>query len=188
MSCEICGAEITGKGIKIRVEGTIMTVCRNCADLGEPVREPQQRSAYFRTSARQAPGGKVAPGSASAQTPMRAQRRTQASKPAKSSPARSDDNLVIVDGYADVIKKARGATSLDEFAKNLNEKASAIQKIESGKLRPTIKLAKKIERIYRVKLLKEFDKAADADADVSWKDDSQDRYVPSLGDFIKKKE
>ncbi|MCK4383585.1 MAG: helix-turn-helix domain-containing protein, partial [Candidatus Lokiarchaeota archaeon] len=72
----------------------------------------------------------------------------------------------------------------DQFAQKLNEKPSLIRRIESGKAEPTEKLAKKIESVYNIKLLKKAD-----DYIVSTKDYMKKQKNTSLGDIaiIKKK-
>ena len=92
----------------------------------------------------------------------------------------------IVENYAEIVKKARGAMTTDEFAATLNEKATVIQKIETGKLHLTLKLAKKIEKQYRVKLINQRDTAEDIE-DVIWKPEKKVDFTPSLGDFVKQK-
>jgi|SRR3990167_5802420 len=53
----------------------------------------------------------------------------------------------IEDGFHNKVRKGRERKKLtqDELAKNLAEKVSTIHGIESGKLKPTIKLARKLE-------------------------------------------
>ena len=57
------------------------------------------------------------------------------------------------------LRKARNARGLnqDQFAQKLNEKPSLLRRIEAGKVEPTIKLAKKIEDVYNIKLIKQVD-------------------------------
>jgi putative transcription factor len=98
----------------------------------------------------------------------------------------SEESQEIVENYAEVVKKARGAMTVEEFAASLNEKATVIQKVETGKLKLTIKLAKRIEKVYRVKLVHQRDAAEDIE-DVIWKPEKKGEYSPTLGDFIKEK-
>lgn len=51
------------------------------------------------------------------------------------------------------IAREKKGWSREEFAKNIYEKASVINRIESGKMIPDIKLAKKIEKILNIKIL-----------------------------------
>lgn len=182
MSCEICGNDIRGRGIKVVVEGAKLTVCSDCADLGERVREEP----YGRTVVKSSPGprGSVKPvKSPPPSRPPPVPRQIPIRKP-KAQP--SEESQEIVENYAEIVKKARGAMTTDEFAATLNEKATVIQKIETGKLHLTLKLAKKIEKQYRVKLINQRDAAEDIE-DVIWKPEKKVDFTPSLGDFVKQK-
>lgn len=172
MSCEICGGELSGRGTKISVEGTIMVVCNNCRDLGEVVRPKSSRKRYLRSKSRS---------TTRVQNRKKTPRKSHQHKPKR---RRNSFSLDIVPNYADVIKKARGKMTHDEFADKLNEKSSLIHKLESGKLKPTIKLARRIEKNFHVKLLESEEQSEDID-DISWKSDNKGKYVPTLGDFIK---
>ncbi|HME55838.1 MAG TPA: multiprotein bridging factor aMBF1 [Candidatus Lokiarchaeia archaeon] len=177
MSCEICGREIYGRGIKIVVEGATMTVCKECADLGERVREEHHEGNIMRKASNRP------------RQPMAEKNDRPATKP-KQPPSKRDatyqnaDAEELVENYAEVIKKARGTMSQEEFAASLSEKASVIHKIEMGKLRPTMKLAKRIEKRYRVKLINYKKEAEDID-DIVLKSDDKKDYSATLGDFIK---
>ena len=62
---------------------------------------------------------------------------------------------VVVEDYAGLIRSARekaGLTQMD-FARLLNEKESVVQKLESGSFRPPIAMAKKLERLLKIRLV-----------------------------------
>lgn len=40
MECEICGGKIVGRGYRVVVEGTELTVCERCRDLGVEAKRP----------------------------------------------------------------------------------------------------------------------------------------------------
>jgi len=63
--------------------------------------------------------------------------------------------LEIVEDYTIKIRKVRQSLGLnqDQFAQKLNEKPSLLRRIETGKVKPSIKLAKKIEKVYGIKLI-----------------------------------
>ena len=74
-------------------------------------------------------------------------------------PPRNKNNLeeLIVDpNYHVIVKKAREKQGLtqNELARKIGEKTSVISKIESGKLRPTIPLARKLEHALKIKIVK----------------------------------
>ncbi len=61
----------------------------------------------------------------------------------------------IVPDYDSKIRKAREEMGLTQevLAKYVGEKVSVIKRIEMGKLKPTIELAKKLEKVLKVTLL-----------------------------------
>jgi putative transcription factor len=60
-----------------------------------------------------------------------------------------------VPDYNAVVKKARERLGLtqEELGRRVGEKASVISKIETGRLRPSVMLARKLEHVLRIKLL-----------------------------------
>lgn len=179
MSCEICGDDLRGRGIKIVVEGAMMIVCRNCADLGERVREEFHEGDRMRTTSNRP------------RKPVPEKMDRPIARPAQPSNKREPtyhnaDAEELVENFAEIIKNARGTMSLDDFAASLSEKASVIHNVEMGKLRPTMKLAKRIEKHYRVKLIN-YKKEAEDINDVVLKSDDKKEYSATLGDFIKQK-
>jgi putative transcription factor len=85
-------------------------------------------------------------------------------KPRKSRPtkrisrARGPSEEVIED-YNSIIRNAREKKgwSREELAEKLYEKASVISRIESGKMIPDIKLARKIERTLKIRLIEKLE-------------------------------
>lgn len=63
----------------------------------------------------------------------------------------------FVDGYGEIIRKAREKLGLtrEELGALIQDKASVIKKIENEELKPTIELAKKLEKVLKVKILVE---------------------------------
>lgn len=66
-----------------------------------------------------------------------------------------EDIEVLVDGYPEIIKKARERKGLtqEKLARALAEKESIIQSVESGKIPLSFKLAKKLEQFLGIKLM-----------------------------------
>ena len=89
---------------------------------------------------------------------------------------------VVVSNYGSLIKNAREKMGLkqEELAKKLNEKESIIQKIETANFKPGMKLAKKLERFFGIKLIEEVEVEK-----VKIKKESSESFT--LGHFIKKK-
>ncbi|WP_414468455.1 multiprotein bridging factor aMBF1 [Methanobacterium sp. ACI-7] len=88
----------------------------------------------------------------------------EAPKPRKRTPMkrvqrRREPSEEVVENYNSLIREAREkkSWSREELAEKLYEKASVINRIESGKMVPDIKLAKKIERTLNIKLIEKLD-------------------------------
>jgi putative transcription factor len=90
---------------------------------------------------------------------------------------------IIVPKYSEIIKEKRELLGLkqEDFAKRLNEKISLVHNIESGRFKPSINLARKIERFLGVKLVEEFEEKHDKSAGVK-----SEGFT--IGDLIKIKE
>jgi len=67
----------------------------------------------------------------------------------------------VVEDYNKIIRDAREKNewSREELAEKLYEKASVVNRIESGKMVPDIKLARKLERTLNIKLIEKQDDA-----------------------------
>ena len=135
--CPICGGKIWGRGQKVLIEGAKLTVCQSCAQYGVKIKSVPKA------------GNKVNPDYA----------KSKSSAKKKAYNKQIDDGLEIVADYVSKIRNARNSRGLnqDQFAQKLNEKPSLLRRIEAGKVEPTIKLAKKIEQIYEIILVKKVD-------------------------------
>lgn len=131
--CEVCGRDSRFTQ-EIKLEGALLRVCSRCAKLGEPVRTPS--APRTSTAAHSSP-------------------RTSKGRP---TPKRSREReLVPVEDFARQIRIAREkrGMSQQDVARELNERSSIIAKLESGKISPTIRIARKLERLFKLTLLEE---------------------------------
>ena len=119
--CPVCGGIIWGRGQKVLIEGATMNVCSSCAQHGKKIRYKETKM-----SARQ--------GISNVKNPVQ-------KKAVKNRNYALTDSQEIVDDYAKKIRNARMARNLnqDQFAQKLNEKPSLIRRIETGKVKPTVK-------------------------------------------------
>lgn len=158
--CPICGGKIWGRGQKVLIEGAKITVCQSCAQYGVKIKNfPRATDKVKQNYAK----------------PKSAAKKKVYSR-------EIDDGLEIVADYVNRIRKARNSRGLnqDQFAQKLNEKPSLLRRIEAGKVIPTIKLAKKIEQVYEITLVKKVDEIEPSI--------TQDKYMKkssssSLGDI-----
>ncbi len=125
MECEICGRSVESIA-KVRIEGAVMQVCDRCARYGERV-EARVRPISRAPTLRYDYGGGPLPG----------------------------EELEFVESFSAIIRDARESKGLkqEELGKLINERASVITRIEGGKMKPDLELAKKLERVLGVKIL-----------------------------------
>ena len=93
---------------------------------------------------------------------------------------RSAPELVLVEDYAASIRKARGQMTQKEFAAKIQEKESVMNKLESGHMKPSIKLAQKLEKLLKIRLLAQDDTPTVTTA-------TRDTGPLTIGDMIKLK-
>jgi len=162
--CPICGGMIW-KGQKVLIEGTKITVCQNCAKDGKKIYEPPRKSNIK---------AKLKP-----KTPRSTKLYREAEK---------FEKIEIDPNYAQLIHKARKRRNLnqDQFAQKLNEKPSLLRRIEAGKAEPTLDLAKKIEKVYQINLIKEIDRIEPSSQDSKYMKKSTSSTLGDIA-FIKKK-
>jgi putative transcription factor len=126
MECEICGKEIKGSGIKILVEGSEVTVCHACKNLGteKKVSKASQKGV----------------------------KRVLIRKRAPSTAIEFTDELL--ENYNKIIKREREKKgwSQEVLARKIQEKESLIRKIENAEINPEPSVIDKIERLFNVKL------------------------------------
>jgi putative transcription factor len=164
--CPICGGIIWGRGQNVLIEGAKITVCQSCAQYGVKIKNIPSLSDNIKQS------------------------YAMSESPAKKKVYNReiDNGLEIVEDYVTRIKNARNSRGLnqDQFAQKLNEKPSLLRRIEAGKVEPTIKLAKKIEQVYEITLVKKVDEIEPSLPQTKYMKKSSSS---SLGDiaFVKKR-
>ncbi|WP_440060109.1 multiprotein bridging factor aMBF1 [Thermogladius sp. 4427co] len=131
--CEMCGREVLNEREcrKVVVEGSILVVCPDC---------------YRRLIS----GGKAKPY-------VEEQKKPPVVPKIKVQPARTSfrDELEIVEDYAKRIKEARERLGWTQavLASKVRESENTIKRIESGKLKPSLELARRLERVLGIKLV-----------------------------------
>ena len=134
MRCEVCGHKIHSIPIRAEIEGAKLTVCIECSKHGKIIRgeeiERVQRTSKPRAS-----------------IPL-----IQKKKKAQ---ARVEITQEVVEGYDSKIRQAREKLGLshEELGKKINEKASVLSKLETGKMTPNNMLVTKLEHALKIKLL-----------------------------------
>ncbi|MHA2395390.1 MAG: multiprotein bridging factor aMBF1 [Candidatus Thorarchaeota archaeon] len=149
-SCELCGRNMKGPGRNVTIEGASMLVCPQCASKfggqsisseSRPASAPRTRPSWV--------GGPERP------TPTRPRRAsTPKPKPKPRSGVLIDD-MELIEDYAEAIRAARQKKHLsqEELAQKIGERISTLQSIESGRLKPTGKTIRGLERELEISLL-----------------------------------
>ena len=135
MRCEVCGRKIHGSPIRALIEGAKLTVCSECSKHGKIIREEP-------TFKQGAPRKPLLP------IPGKTQKK-------KTITATVDITQEVVEGYDSKIRQAREKLGLshEELGKKINEKASVLRKLETGKMTPNNILVTKLEHALKIKLL-----------------------------------
>ena len=135
MRCEVCGRKIHSSPITAVIEGAKLTVCIECSKHGKILTREEVKLAQ------KPPRKPLAPISA----------RIQKKKPE----AKVEITDEIVEGYDSKIRHAREKIGLshEELGKRINEKASVIRNLETGKMAPNNMLVTKLEHALKIKLL-----------------------------------
>ena len=149
-SCELCGRNMKGRGRNVTIEGASMLVCPQCANKfgSQPTVSESQSSSTPRTRPSWV-GGPERP------TPTRPRRvSTPKPKPRPRSGVLIDD-MELIEDYAKAIRAARQKKHLsqEELAQKIGERISTLQSIESGRLKPTGKTIRGLERELEISLL-----------------------------------
>lgn len=141
MLCEMCGKEVP-LTTRIRLEGSVLSLCPDCARFGKPVDPLPVAVAPVSTGARFRPGMPVT-------RPAPRGRRLE-----ERDLYQEIGEMELAPDWHKRIRAAREARvwSPEELGKKLNEKKSLVLKLESGSFRPPDALVRKIEHLLKVRL------------------------------------
>ena len=133
MRCEVCGRKIHGPPTRALIEGAKLTVCIECSKHGKIIREEAE-------ARQRVPSRPLTPVSFVPRKPVK---------------AKVDTTQEIVESYDQKIRQAREKLGLshEELGKKINEKASVLSKLETGKMTPNNQLVTKLEHVLKIKLL-----------------------------------
>ncbi len=139
MLCEMCGNEVDVVS-RVRVEGTVLSVCANCAKFGTILDPPPPAPSAPRASVR--PG---TPATRVMSTGRRLEERDLYTEIGE---------LELAPDWAHRVRVARDALGWkpEDLAKKLNEKKSVVLKLESGGFHPPDQLVRKLEQLLKVRL------------------------------------
>ncbi len=147
--CELCGNPVSSVSV-VKIEDVELRVCQECA---------KGKRAIYR------------------EEPKRAQ-KGMAALQKKAAPKNEESE--IIEGYGAAIRKAREAMKLPikVLAEMINEKESLLLRVEQERTKPSVGLAKRLEKALNIKLEQEADSAE------SKGHFSGSRKSATLGEFV----
>jgi len=179
VQCEMCGTE-TSSPTRVKIEGAELDVCDECADLGTEVKTQDTGGTTSTKYSTGSSGSSTASGSGGGTTSS-AGGGSGGSRPGSDM---FDDIEDLAQDYDDRIREAREAAGLSQgdLAKNLNEKASLIRKLEHGDTLPSDEVQRKLERALDIDL-----SAGGGAEETEWEGGaSSGEYT--LGDMVERKD
>jgi putative transcription factor len=125
MRCEICGKKIIGTPVKTKIESSIMLTCNECSKFGKVQKTPPSPSGI--------------------RTPTQRRKTFRPREPA----------YEVVEDFNTLIREAREKKgwSREDLGEKVYEKVSVIHRLESGRMVPDLKLARKLEGSLGIRLL-----------------------------------
>ncbi|MBD3159695.1 MAG: TIGR00270 family protein [Candidatus Lokiarchaeota archaeon] len=179
-SCELCGREIKGRGRRTKIDGVPMLVCSQCASqFGQS--KPASTTSKSSRSKRSTSWVK----SGSSASPSQKRLKKKKKKPQRNTRRRGVllDDMMVVKDYAEKIRTSRQKKGLsqEQLAQRVGERISTLQSIEAGRLKPTMKTIRGIERELGISLLEPIRSASAAPRS------SKGNKRLTLGDVVKVK-
>jgi putative transcription factor len=179
VQCEMCGTE-TADPNRVKIEGAELDVCDDCTDFGTELRT-EESSSSTSTKYSTSSGASGSSGSSSASGGS-----TGSSGSSGGGRRRDmfDDMDELAQDYDERIRNARESAGLsqEELAKQLNEKASLIRKLEHGDTLPSDDVQGKLERALEIEL-----SAGGSGDETEWESGSSTGEY-TLGDVVERKE
>ena len=85
--------------------------------------------------------------------------KARKTRPVRRSPKFREPSEEVIEDYNNLIRESREQKgwTREELAEKVYEKASVVNRVESGKMTPDIKLARKLEKILDIKLIEKTD-------------------------------
>jgi putative transcription factor len=165
MRCEICGQSIEeGKSEKTKIDGSVMEVCPDCSKFGVVQKTPKPKYVPVKNKKDSRVSGSDRP------------RRTP--RPMYSLDEPTEE---LVEDFARIVRESRESKGLSRevLGEKIYEKVSVINRIESGKMAPDIKLAKKLEKALNITLIEKISNMELEDFK------NKSAGGPTLGDIVK---
>ena len=153
INCDLCG-KVEEELNRVLIENVDLNVCKDCSKFGKVI----------------APLKRYSP----------KEQHSMIKEMQKNIIQKEEKIEILVENYADLIKKRRESMNLSQkdFALKLNEKESTIHHIETGTFEPPLGMARKLEKFLGIKLVEQHEEKHEMHK--ARKDEGF-----TLGDFIK---
>ena len=174
VQCEMCGTE-TADPNRVKIEGAELDVCDECTDFGTEIKtddSPSTTSTKYSTS------------SSSSSSSGSSSTTSSSTSGGGRSTDMFDDIEELAQDFDEQLRTARENANLsqEELAKELNEKASLIRKLEHGDTLPSDELQRKLERKFDIDL-----SAGGSAEETEWESESSAGEY-TLGDVVERKD
>ncbi|MFB6136060.1 MAG: multiprotein bridging factor aMBF1 [Halobacteriaceae archaeon] len=172
VQCEMCGAE-TSSPTTVKVEGAELQVCDDCVEFGTEVRTQESSATSTKYSTSSSSDSSSSGGSGGSGGSGSRRRRDM-----------FDEMDELASDYDQRIRQAREEAGLsqEELAREVNEKASLIRKLEHGDVLPSDDVQRKLERKLDIELTE-----SGGGGDDEWSSDTAGEGL-TLGDMVKRKD
>lgn len=136
----MCGRTVP-KTQRVMVDNAVLNLCDSCSKFGKLLDKKPEPVTVKYTSPKP-------------KSYIPARRPAPVHKPARK-PATNIDEIEVVPDYADIVKEAREklAWTQEELALKILEKKNTVAKIERSELMPSVKIARKLEKLLDIKLI-----------------------------------
>ncbi|MFW6017204.1 MAG: multiprotein bridging factor aMBF1 [Halapricum sp.] len=181
VQCEMCGKE-TNSPNTVKIEGAELQVCDECAEFGTEVKTQQSStSTKYSTSS----SGSSGSGGSTASSSGGASTSSSQSSGGGRRRDMFDEMDEVAQDYDERIRSARESAGIsqEDLAKDLNEKASLIRKLEHGEVLPSDDVQRKLERELGIDL----SAGSTPDEDTEWEGGSASGEY-TLGDVVERKD
>ena len=182
VQCEMCGKE-TNSPNTVKIEGAELQVCDECAEFGTEVKTQQSStSTKYSTSSS---GSNDSGGSTASSSGGASGSSSRGSSGGGRRRDMFDEMDEVAQDYDERIRSARESAGIsqEDLAKELNEKASLIRKLEHGEVLPSDDVQRKLERELGIDL----SAGSTPDEDAEWEGGSASGEY-TLGDVVERKD
>ena len=135
----MCGNPIKGQPIRIKIDGATMDVCKDCSKFGKVQKVPR-RPKYVQKN-------------------KKSKKNNSRNNNRNYSRNNDEPTEELIEDYGKVVRLARESQNLsrEQLGEKVNEKVSVIAKIESEKMEPDVKTAKKLEKALNITLVEKME-------------------------------